>query len=98
MRMREFAANAIYLAAVFALVITTVTVLFCRQILTAMGTPQDCFEQAYEYIVIIFAGPCGDDPPPAQTDAVTAPAELVLPEERNTAVLKKSYIGKDQEE
>lgn len=56
MRMREFAANAIYLAAAFALVITTVTVLFCRQILTAMGTPQDCFEQAYEYIVIIFAG------------------------------------------
>lgn len=49
-------------------------------------------------IVIIFAGPCGDDPPPAQTDAVTAPAELVLPEERNTAVLQKSYIGKDQEE
>ena len=55
-RMREFAANAIYLAAAFSLVITTVTVLFCRQILTAMGTPQDCFEQAYQYIVVIFSG------------------------------------------
>ena len=55
-RMREFAANAIYLAAAFALVITLVTVLFCRQILTAMGTPQDCFEQAYQYIVVIFSG------------------------------------------
>lgn len=55
-RMREFAANAIYLSAVFALVITTVTVLLCRLILTAMGTPFDCFEQAYRYIVVIFAG------------------------------------------
>ena len=45
-------------------------------------------------IVIIFAGPCGDDPPPAQTDAVTAPAELVLPEERNTAVLQKAISAK----
>lgn len=37
-------------------------------------------------IVIIFAGPCGDDPPPAQTDAVTAPAELVLPEEQKSVI------------
>ncbi len=55
-RMREFAANAIYLAAAFALVITCVTVLLCRHILTAMGTPLDCFEQSYQYIVVIFAG------------------------------------------
>lgn len=55
-RMREYEANAIYLAAAFALVITTVTVLACRQILTAMGTPQDCFEEAYRYISVIFAG------------------------------------------
>ena len=67
-------------------------------------TYADVIRYAYRHalsmlaIVIIFAGPCGDDPPPAQTDAVTAPAELVLPEERNTAVLQKSYIGKDQEE
>lgn len=55
-RMREFAANAIYLAAAFALVITSVTVLLCRQILTAMGTPLDCIDQAHHYIVVIFAG------------------------------------------
>jgi len=55
-RMREFEANAIYLAAAFALVITTVTVLLCRQILVAMGTPQDCFDEAYQYISVIFAG------------------------------------------
>lgn len=55
-RMREYEANAIYLSAVFALVIAAVTVLFCRRILIAMGTPQDCIEQAYQYIVVIFAG------------------------------------------
>lgn len=55
-RMREFVANGIYLAAAFAALITTVTVVLCRDILTAMGTPQDCFEQAYQYISVIFAG------------------------------------------
>ena len=55
-RMHEYEANGMYLAAAFAAVITTVTVLMCRQILTAMGTPQDCFEQAYDYISVIFAG------------------------------------------
>ena len=55
-RMREYEANGIYLAAAFAAVITTVTVLLCRNILTVMGTPADCFEQAYDYISVIFAG------------------------------------------
>ena len=55
-RMHEYEANGMYLAAVFAAVITAVTVLLCRHILTAMGTPEDCFEQAYDYISVIFAG------------------------------------------
>ena len=55
-RMREYEANGIYLAAAFAAVLTTITVLLCRRILTAMGTPLDCFEQAYDYISVIFAG------------------------------------------
>ncbi|MBQ2989903.1 MAG: MATE family efflux transporter [Clostridia bacterium] len=55
-RMREFAANAIYLSAAFALVMTTATVVFCRDILTAMDTPQDCMQEAYAYISVIFAG------------------------------------------
>ena len=29
---------------------------FCRDILTLMNTPADCFEEAYSYIVVIFAG------------------------------------------
>lgn len=55
-RMREYAANGVMLAGVFSAVITLLTVVFCRRILTAMGTPADCMEQAYRYIVVIFAG------------------------------------------
>ena len=55
-RMHEYEANGIYLSTVFAVVITAVTVLLCRDILAVMDTPQDCFEQAYDYISVIFAG------------------------------------------
>ena len=55
-RMREFVANGVILSAAFAAVITTLTVCFCRDILTMMNTPQDCFQEAYHYIVVIFAG------------------------------------------
>lgn len=55
-RMREFVANGIVLSAAFAAVITALTVCFCRDILTMMNTPQDCFAEAYDYIVVIFAG------------------------------------------
>ena len=55
-RMREFVANGAWAAAVFAVVITVMTVVYCRDILTVMNTPQDCFEEAYRYIVVIFAG------------------------------------------
>ena len=55
-RMHEYEANGIYLAGAFSAVLTTVTVLLCRKILAAMGTPQDCFEEAYDYISVIFAG------------------------------------------
>ena len=54
-RMREFVANGAWTAAAFAAVITVLTVVYCRDILTAMNTPQDCFEEAYNYIVVIFA-------------------------------------------
>ena len=55
-RMREFVANGAWTAAAFAAVITVLTVVYCRDILTAMNTPKDCFEEAYSYIVVIFAG------------------------------------------
>ena len=43
-RMREFVANGAWTAAAFAAVITVLTVVYCRDILTAMNTPKDCFE------------------------------------------------------
>ena len=58
-RMREFVANGAWLAIGFSVVITVFTVVYCRDILTLMNTPKDCFEEAYRYIVVIFAGiPC----------------------------------------
>lgn len=54
--MRRFIANSIWLSAGFAVVMTAVVVLLCRNILTWMNTPEDIFEFAYIYILIIFWG------------------------------------------
>ena len=55
-QMRRYVANAAYLSALIALVLTEVTGIFCRDILTAMKTPADLFEGANAYIFIIFMG------------------------------------------
>lgn len=54
--MRQFIANSVWLSAGFAVVMTTAVVLLCRDILTWMNTPEDIFEFAYIYILIIFWG------------------------------------------
>ena len=55
-QMRRFAANAAYLSAGIALMLTVATGLFCRDILTFMNTPDDLFENSYAYIFVIFMG------------------------------------------
>lgn len=55
-KMRKVVANSAWLSGIFSIVMTVVTVLFCRQILELMRTPADIIDGAYEYIVIIFAG------------------------------------------
>ena len=55
-KMRRYVANAAYLAAALALVLTVATGLLCRTILTVMRTPSDIFDNAYAYIFIIFMG------------------------------------------
>jgi len=55
-KMRRYAANAAWLSAGFALLLTAATALLCRAILTAMKTPEDIFRDAYVYILIIFLG------------------------------------------
>lgn len=54
--MRAFMMNAVYLAVIFAVVMTVLTVVFCRPILELMRTPDNIIDSAYAYIVIIFAG------------------------------------------
>ncbi|MBQ8092227.1 MAG: MATE family efflux transporter [Clostridia bacterium] len=55
-RLHEYVVNGVILCAGFGLAVTVLTVLLCRTILVLMGTPADCLEPAYEYIVVIFAG------------------------------------------
>ena len=54
--MRRCVANSIYLGIGIAVIFTLVTLLFTRQFLTWMKTPQDIFEGAYDYIIVIFGG------------------------------------------
>ena len=55
-QMRRYVANAAYLSAAIALVLTVATGIFCRDILAAMDTPADLFEDACAYIFVIFMG------------------------------------------
>lgn len=54
--LRRFVANSAWLCVMFSVVITTAIVACCRPLLTLMHTPEDIFEYAYVYIVIIFLG------------------------------------------
>ena len=53
--MRKYVANSAWLGIAFSVVLTTVTVVFCRPILELMKTPEDIIDFSYDYIVIIFA-------------------------------------------
>jgi len=54
--LRKFVGNSAILAGIVAVVMTVITVAFCRQILVVMNTPEDIIDLAYIYIVVIFAG------------------------------------------
>lgn len=54
--MRAFMMNAIYLSAIFAVVMTVLTVIFCMPLLRLMMTPENIIDSAYNYIVVIFLG------------------------------------------
>lgn len=54
--LRRFTGNGIWLSSFVALVMTVVTTLLCRNILAWMSTPADIIDDAYSYIVVIFAG------------------------------------------
>ncbi|MCL2638425.1 MAG: MATE family efflux transporter [Oscillospiraceae bacterium] len=54
--MRRFAANAVYLCAFFAVILTTLTMLFTRQLLQFMDVPEEIIDMSYSYIIFIFGG------------------------------------------
>lgn len=49
-------ANSIWLSIIFAIVMTILTTIYCKQILLLMQTPEDIVDYSYQYIIIIFAG------------------------------------------
>lgn len=57
--LRKMVANSIWLSVIFGVVLTILMVVFCKPLLRLMNTPDNIFNYAYVYIVIIFAGiPC----------------------------------------
>lgn len=54
--MRKYVAHAIYMSAATAIVLTVLTVTFTGTILKLMNTPDEIFNDAYNYIIVIFAG------------------------------------------
>lgn len=55
-RMRMFVYNSVYLAVVLAVVITVVTSFLCDDLLRMMKTPDEIFEDAYKYMLVICLG------------------------------------------
>jgi len=54
--LRKSIATAIVISGVLTILLTFISVAFSRQILSLMHTPPEIIEDAYSYIVIIFAG------------------------------------------
>ena len=54
--MRQFVFNSAVLGGIFAIVLTAVTVIFCRPLLLLLKTPADVIDGAYDYFVVILAG------------------------------------------
>lgn len=54
--LRRSVTNMIYLAIGITAVLTLLTAIFTDDILRLMGTPDDIFEEAYDYIIVIFMG------------------------------------------
>ena len=54
--MRKLTVHSLYLAVFFMIVLTTATALLTTGILKLMGTPEDIFVYAHDYILVIFLG------------------------------------------
>lgn len=54
--MRSYIINGTYLCAFFTIILTGLTLLFTRPVLVLMRTPSVILDDAYNYIIIVFAG------------------------------------------
>ena len=54
--LRKYVANSVWLASMFAVVMTIVVCVLCAHILRWMNTPSDIMQGAYDYIFVIFMG------------------------------------------
>jgi len=54
--LREYVAGSVQLSIVVSLIMTVLTVIFCKPLLQLMQTPPDIIDQANDYIRVIFAG------------------------------------------
>ena len=54
--LRRFVANSVWLSVLFAVVVTVIVSLLCRQILQVMRTPDNIIDGSYSYIIVIFLG------------------------------------------
>ncbi|MGN0614567.1 MAG: MATE family efflux transporter [Porcipelethomonas sp.] len=54
--MRKYIANSVYLSAATAVILTILTTSLTDPILRIMNTPEEIFNDAYDYIIVTFAG------------------------------------------
>lgn len=54
--MRKYISHSVYLCIAVAVILTMGTMLLTKPILTLMNTPEEIYDYAYKYIIIIFAG------------------------------------------
>ena len=55
-KMRDYIFNGAVLVGIIAVVVTTICAVFCPQILHLLSVPEDIFDGAYAYLIIIFLG------------------------------------------
>lgn len=54
--LRRYVGSSVWLSGIFAVTVTLAVSLFCRQILQFMRTPENIFDDAYRYLIVIFLG------------------------------------------
>ena len=55
-KMKNYIFNGAVLTAVIAVIVTTICAVLCQQILHILSVPEDIFDGAYAYLLIIFLG------------------------------------------